>query len=64
MSKIINFEEGWGFIQQGIKKLKNNLEGFEGFHETPQFTADDYSLLYTYVRFPETIYASFCLFSF
>ena len=58
MSKIINFDEGWDFIQQGIKKLKNNLEGF---HET-QFTADDYSMLYTYVSLKQ--YMNFCLFSF
>jgi len=44
MSKIINFEEGWGFIQEGIKKLKNNLEGFP----VTQFTAEDYLKLYTY----------------
>ncbi|KAI5415832.1 hypothetical protein KIW84_041032 [Lathyrus oleraceus] len=43
--KIIYFEEGWNFVQKGIKKLQNNLEGLPG----PSLTSVDHTLLYTTV---------------
>jgi len=54
--RIISFEEGWDFMQQGIQKL------LEGLPE-PNITADDYMMLYTYVSILQGIHA-FCLFSF
>ncbi|XP_048440511.1 cullin-1 isoform X4 [Pyrus x bretschneideri] len=39
----IDFEEGWEIMQKGITKLKNILEGLP----EPQFSSDDYMLLYT-----------------
>lgn len=47
--KIIYFEEGWNFVQKGIKKLQNNLEGLPG----PSLTSVDHTLLYTYVSIPD-----------
>nr|XP_048320698.1 cullin-1-like isoform X2 [Ziziphus jujuba var. spinosa] len=41
--KIIYLEEGWEFMQKGITKLKNILEGLP----EPQFTSEDYFMLYT-----------------
>ncbi|KAI7748684.1 hypothetical protein M8C21_000333 [Ambrosia artemisiifolia] len=40
---VITFEQGWNFIQQGITKLKNILEGLP----EPQFTSEEYMMLYT-----------------
>jgi len=43
--KTIDLEQGWDFMQKGITKLKNLLEGLE---ET-QFNSEDYMMLYTYL---------------
>lgn len=40
---IIDFEEGWDFIQEGIKKVKRILEG-----QTESFSAEECMMLYTY----------------
>ena len=42
--KTIDLEQGWDFMQKGITKLKNILEGFP----EPQFSSEDYMMLYTY----------------
>lgn len=42
--KTIDLEQGWEFMQKGITKLKNILEGLP---ET-QFSSEDYMMLYTY----------------
>lgn len=42
--KTIDLEQGWDFMQKGITKLKNILEGLP---ET-QFSSEDYMMLYTY----------------
>ncbi|KAH7513337.1 hypothetical protein FEM48_Zijuj12G0189400 [Ziziphus jujuba var. spinosa] len=42
--KMVYLEEGWEFMQKGITKLKNILEGLL----EPQFTSEDYFMLYTY----------------
>ncbi|KAK4372574.1 hypothetical protein RND71_007958 [Anisodus tanguticus] len=39
----IDLEHGWDFMQRGITKLKNILEG----EPEPQFSSEDYMLLYT-----------------
>ncbi|CAI8590065.1 unnamed protein product [Vicia faba] len=41
--KTIDLDQGWDFMLKGIKKLKNILEGLP----EPQFTSDDYMMLYT-----------------
>ncbi|XP_010259687.1 PREDICTED: cullin-1 [Nelumbo nucifera] len=41
--KIIDLDQGWEFMQKGITKLKNILEGLP---ET-QFSSEDYMMLYT-----------------
>ncbi|KAF8038203.1 hypothetical protein BT93_B0916 [Corymbia citriodora subsp. variegata] len=41
--KTIDLEQGWDFMQKGIMKLKNILEGLP---ETP-FNSEDHMLLYT-----------------
>ncbi|CAK0760120.1 Cullin-1 [Coccomyxa viridis] len=41
--KIIELEGGWSFMEKGITKLKNILEG----EEKDQFTAEQYMMLYT-----------------
>ncbi|KAB1214024.1 Cullin-1 [Morella rubra] len=41
--KTIDLEQGWEFMQKGITKLKNILEGLP---ET-QFSSEDYMMLYT-----------------
>lgn len=43
--KTIDLEQGWEFMQKGITKLKNILEGLP----EPQFSSEDYMMLYTYV---------------
>ncbi|BAS92288.1 Os05g0149600 [Oryza sativa Japonica Group] len=43
--RTIDLEEGWAFMQKGITKLKNILEG----KPEPQFSSEDYMMLYTYV---------------
>jgi len=43
--KIIELETGWEFIQQGITKLKNFLEGISD----QEISSDDYCMLYTTV---------------
>lgn len=42
--KTIDLEQGWEFMQKGITKLKNILEGLP----EPQFSSEDYMMLYTY----------------
>lgn len=42
--KTIDLDQGWEFMQKGITKLKNILEG----HPEPQFSSEDYMMLYTY----------------
>ncbi|KAG6396316.1 hypothetical protein SASPL_142464 [Salvia splendens] len=39
----IDLEQGWDFMQKGITKLKNILEGLP----EPQFSSEDYMMLYT-----------------
>jgi cullin 1 len=41
--KTIDLEQGWEFMQKGITKLKNILEGLS----EPQFSSEDYMMLYT-----------------
>ncbi|KAI4345439.1 hypothetical protein L6164_012564 [Bauhinia variegata] len=41
--KTIDLEQGWDFMQKGITKLKNILEGLP----EPQFGSEDYMMLYT-----------------
>ncbi|XVF62608.1 hypothetical protein PTKIN_Ptkin09bG0022000 [Pterospermum kingtungense] len=41
--KTIDLEQGWEFLQKGITKLKNILEGLP----EPQFSTEDYMMLYT-----------------
>ncbi|XP_059632713.1 cullin-1 isoform X1 [Cornus florida] len=41
--KTIDLEQGWDFMQKGITKLKNILEGLP----EPQFSSEDYMMLYT-----------------
>ncbi|XP_027903332.1 cullin-1-like [Vigna unguiculata] len=41
--KTIDLEQGWDFMQKGILKLKNILEGLP----EPQFSSEDYMMLYT-----------------
>ncbi|KAG8067204.1 hypothetical protein GUJ93_ZPchr0005g15249 [Zizania palustris] len=41
--RTINLEEGWTFMQKGITKLKNILEG----KPESQFSSEDYIMLYT-----------------
>ncbi|GAB2265217.1 hypothetical protein Dimus_000285 [Dionaea muscipula] len=41
--KIILFEQGWEYMQTGITKLRNILEGLP----EPRFNAEDYMMLYT-----------------
>lgn len=41
---VIELEAGWAFMQKGITKLKNLLEGFP----EQQFSSEEYMLLYTY----------------
>jgi len=43
--KTIDLEQGWDFMQKGIMKLKNILEGLP----EPQFSSEDYMMLYTYL---------------
>lgn len=42
--KIIELEEGWDFMQNGITKLKRILEVLP----EPQFSSEEYMMLYTY----------------
>lgn len=42
--KTIDLEQGWDFMQKGITKLKNILEGLP----ESQFSSEDYMMLYTY----------------
>ncbi|PKI46479.1 hypothetical protein CRG98_033122 [Punica granatum] len=41
--KTIDLDQGWDFMQKGITKLKNFLEGLP----EPQFSSEDYMMLYT-----------------
>ncbi|ONK61571.1 uncharacterized protein A4U43_C08F31360 [Asparagus officinalis] len=41
--KTIDLEQGWEFMHKGITKLKNILEGLP----EPQFSSEDYMMLYT-----------------
>ncbi|KAG0574381.1 hypothetical protein KC19_VG259000 [Ceratodon purpureus] len=41
--KVIELEQGWNFMQKGITKLKNLLEGVPEQH----FSSEEYMLLYT-----------------
>uniref|UniRef100_A0A7N0UQR0 Cullin family profile domain-containing protein n=1 Tax=Kalanchoe fedtschenkoi TaxID=63787 RepID=A0A7N0UQR0_KALFE len=41
--KTIELEQGWEYMQSGITKLKNILEGLP----EPQFSSEDYMMLYT-----------------
>ncbi|PNY15420.1 cullin-1-like protein, partial [Trifolium pratense] len=43
--KTIDLEQGWDFMHKGIMKLKNILEGLP----EPQFSPEDYMMLYTTV---------------
>jgi cullin 1 len=41
--KVIELEQGWAFMQKGITKLKNLLEGVP----EQQFNSEEYIMLYT-----------------
>ncbi|CAL5413157.1 unnamed protein product [Camellia sinensis] len=41
--ETIDFEQGWEFMEKGITKLKNILEGLP----EPQFSSEEYEMLYT-----------------
>lgn len=43
--KTVDLDHGWEFMQRGITKLKRILEGLP----EPQFSSEDYMMLYTYV---------------
>ena len=45
--KIIELETGWEFLQKGIAKFKNILEGIPKQH----FHFEEYIILYTYPLF-------------
>jgi cullin 1 len=45
--KVIELEQGWAFMQKGITKLKNLLEGVP----EQQFNSEEYIMLYTYFYF-------------
>jgi len=65
--KTIDLEQGWEFMQKGITKLKNILEG----KPEPQFSSEDYMMLYTCVCcrassllcLLDTLLVRFCLLS-
>uniref|UniRef100_A0A2P2KIG3 Uncharacterized protein MANES_01G073200 n=1 Tax=Rhizophora mucronata TaxID=61149 RepID=A0A2P2KIG3_RHIMU len=40
--KSIELEQGWGYMQSEVKKLKNILEG-----SSEQFSSEEYMTLYT-----------------
>ncbi|KAL9253635.1 Cullin-1-like protein [Drosera capensis] len=40
---VIELDQGWGFMEKGITKLKKILEGLD----EPQFNPEDYMMLYT-----------------
>ncbi|KAL4572102.1 hypothetical protein LXL04_018871 [Taraxacum kok-saghyz] len=42
-TKTIELDDGWAYMQTGIKKLKKILEG----HPEPQFSSEEYMMLYT-----------------
>lgn len=41
--ETIDLEQGWEFMQKGIMKLKNILEGLPG----TEFSSEEYMMLYT-----------------
>eukprot|EP00262_Sarcandra_glabra_P016331 TRINITY_DN5291_c0_g1_i2.p1 TRINITY_DN5291_c0_g1~~TRINITY_DN5291_c0_g1_i2.p1 ORF type:complete len:743 (+),score=148.42 TRINITY_DN5291_c0_g1_i2:157-2385(+) len=41
--KTIDLDQGWEYMEKGIKKLKNILEGLP----EPQFSSEEYMMLYT-----------------
>lgn len=41
-AKPVDFEEGWNFMQKGITKLQNWLEG----KPDAEITSEDYMMLY------------------
>jgi cullin 1 len=49
--KTIDLEQGWDFMHRGIMKLKNILEGLP----EPQFSPEDYMMLYAYVFIPDSL---------
>lgn len=52
----IDLEQGWEFMQKGIMKLKSILEGLP----EPQFSSEDYMMLYTYCF--NTLYCNYMVF--
>ena len=54
--KTIDLEQGWDFMQKGITKLKNILEGLP----EPQFSSEDYMMLYTYSSLYSLLFFFFC----
>ena len=50
--KTIDLEQGWDFMQKGITKLKNILDG----PTEQQFSSEDYMMLYTYPSFMYILY--------
>ena len=55
--KTIDLDQGWEFMQKGITKLKNILEGLP---EAP-FSSEDYMMLYTYMLY-SLLLSVLCLF--
>lgn len=53
--KTIDLEQGWEFMQKGITKLKNILEGLP----ESQFSSEDYMMLYTYCALSLIVHLSF-----
>ncbi|KAF8401515.1 hypothetical protein HHK36_012455 [Tetracentron sinense] len=53
MNERIEFDQGWEFIQKGITRLKNILEGLP----EPQFSSEEFMMLYTY---PLLCFFHFC----
>lgn len=56
--KTIDLDQGWDFMQKGILKLKNILEGLP----EPQFSSEDYMMLYTYLSLCDSLFSTKCMF--
>jgi hypothetical protein len=54
---VIELEQGWAFMQKGITKLKNLLEGVP----EQQFNSEEYIMLYTYFYFSLSLSLSLSL---
>jgi cullin 1 len=50
--KIIELDQGWEYMDDGITKLKRILEGLS----EPPFSSEEYMMLYTYPFFDLILY--------